>query len=275
MMVGCHRPLSGLASAFSPPAQFVCCQQNPANFEETENDILEAVILQESLNEANKEDLKEQEETNHKEGISSTTSSPPVTEIVTEIITETETETGETPTNDDPSPTENTEPNDAASGGPQTMAAISSLLADIKAQLSGGGGGSPTGGDNPSGNPENPEGGQNTDENGDGGLTDGDGTGDGDDTGSGVQTGDGTGTGEEGTEGGDGEGAGDPGIGAGFGGLLAGLGAGAGLGGSGDRPVWNPLDDYTPFDIYRREQRQMRQSLNEGLLQAAMNRRTA
>ena len=50
---------SGLASAFSPPAQFVCCQQNPANFEETENDILEAVILQESLNEANKEDTVE------------------------------------------------------------------------------------------------------------------------------------------------------------------------------------------------------------------------
>jgi len=84
---------TGLASAFSPPAQFVCCQQNPANFEETENDILEAVILQESLNEANKEDLKEEGESKYKEGTSSTTSRPPVTEIVTEIITETETQT--------------------------------------------------------------------------------------------------------------------------------------------------------------------------------------
>ena len=97
MLVECHEigRLSslppGLASAFSPPAQFVCCQQNPANFEESENDILEAVILQESLNEANKEDLKE--ETNNKEGISSATSNPPVTEIVTELITETETQT--------------------------------------------------------------------------------------------------------------------------------------------------------------------------------------
>ena len=83
----------GLASAFSPPAQFVCCQQNPANFEETENDILEAVILQESLNEVNKQELKEQEENKINEGTSSTTARPPVTNIVTEIVTETETQT--------------------------------------------------------------------------------------------------------------------------------------------------------------------------------------
>ena len=82
---------SGLASAFSPPAQFVCCQQNPANFEETENDILEAVILQESLNEANKEDTVENV-TVKEESVTQTSVVPHVTQIVTELVTETETE---------------------------------------------------------------------------------------------------------------------------------------------------------------------------------------
>ena len=203
------------------------------------------------------------------------TESETESESETQEETESETETGSTPTNDDPSPTEETETPATPNGGPQTMAAIAELLASIQGQVSGGGGGSPTGGDNPSGDPSNESGGQNTDENGDGGLTGGDGTGDGDDTGSGVQTGDGTGTGEEGTEGGNGDGEGDPGIGAGFGGMLAGLGAGAGVGGSDDRPVWSPLDAYMKMTPYQKARRQLHASLNEGLMQAAKNRRAA
>ena len=80
--------VAGLASAFSPPAAFVCCQQNPANFEETENNALEALILAQSLNEANKAD-----KTSTTTSTTTTTRRPPTTRIVTEVVTELETQT--------------------------------------------------------------------------------------------------------------------------------------------------------------------------------------
>jgi len=39
----------GLASGFSPQASFVCCRQNPANFEDSEVDKLEAIIIEHNI----------------------------------------------------------------------------------------------------------------------------------------------------------------------------------------------------------------------------------
>jgi hypothetical protein len=187
----------------------------------------------------------------------------------TEETEESETETGSTPTNEDPSPTENN-----ATPGGSSASNIASLLASIQAAAAAAtSSGAVDGGDTATGNPDGTPGGQNADENGGGGLEEGDDTGDGDDTGSGVQTGDGTGTGEEGEDGGDGEGDGDPGIGAGIGGMLAGLGAGAGSGGSSDRPIWSLLDAITRLPGYQKKSKAPKSSINEGLMQAAKNRR--
>lgn len=78
-----------LSAAFSPQAKFVCCKENPANFETDQEDILNAVILEN--NSAPTPSTTESTSTTTTE-VASTTEQQTQTSIVTEIVTELETE---------------------------------------------------------------------------------------------------------------------------------------------------------------------------------------
>lgn len=120
-------------------------------------------------------------------------------------------------------------------------------------------------------------GGQNADTDGGGGTNSGTDAGDGDSDGNDLgETGDNDGIGDDDDpgKGADDEGAGDPGIGSGSGGngLGDGLGLLAGLGGGGsdENYRWQPIAGLTKLSPYQKRRHTIYNSLNEGLLKAAL-----
>ena len=122
-------------------------------------------------------------------------------------------------------------------------------------------------------------GGQNAEQdNGRGGTNSGDNAGDGDSDGNDLgEEGENDGIGDDDDEGkgADDEGSGDPGIGdgtggSGSGGLGEGLLAGLGGGGSDENYVWQPIAGLTKISPYQKRRHAIYNSLNEGLLRAAL-----
>ena len=119
-------------------------------------------------------------------------------------------------------------------------------------------------------------GGQNADTDGGGGTNSGTDAGDGDSDGNDLgETGDNDGIGDDDDpgKGADDEGAGDPGIGSGSGGngLGDGMGLLAGLGGGNDENYrWKPIAGLTRLSPYQKRRHTIYNSLNEGLLKAAL-----
>ena len=122
-------------------------------------------------------------------------------------------------------------------------------------------------------------GGQNAEQdNGRGGTNSGDDAGDGDSDGNDLgEEGENDGIGDDDDEGkgADDEGSGDPGIGdgtggSGGGGLGEGLLAGLGGGGSDENYVWQPIAGLTKISPYQKRRHAIYNSLNEGLLKAAL-----
>jgi len=77
-----------LSEAFNPKANFVCCKQNPANFEGENN--LEAVILETNLSHDEETPSTETEKSKRSTTLLPQTSTDIVTEMITELQTQTE-----------------------------------------------------------------------------------------------------------------------------------------------------------------------------------------